>query len=817
MLTGGRDGSRRHAIARDIATRPVGPAGDATVTREPPVAGLVQASCRPRLVAALLVALAGWSTTVDGSSALAAEPQAATRAAPVVAPSGPAAPWLNTALSADARAAAMLARMSLAEKIGLLHTRFGVPMKGQPKPDGSLDSAGFAPGVPRLGLPPLQETDAGLGVANPVNKPFDATPLPSGLMMAATFDPALAVRAGAMIGGEARALGFSVLLGGGADLTRDARGGRNFEYAGEDPLLAGRIAGATIAGTQSRHIVSTLKHFALNAQENGRVMLSATLDEAAFRESDLLAFEIALETGHPGAVMAAYNRVNGTYMSENAALLNGVLKGDWGFAGWVMSDWSATHSTDAAALAGLDQESGVDNDPQVFFDAPLQAAVEAGRVPAARLDDMVRRILRAQIAAGIVDDPPHRGSPIDFAADADVAKQVAENGIVLLKNDRHVLPLAPGTRRLLVVGGHADQGVLSGGGSSQVVPFGAIRAEGEPKGVFYGKPMLYDPSPPVAALRRVLPGTAVTYMNGEDVAAAAQAAASADAVIVVAEQWMNESRDAPNLSLPHGQDALISAVAAANPRTIVVLETGGPVLMPWLASVPAVLEAWYAGARGGEAIADVLAGQTNPSGHLPMTFPAAEAQLPRPTGTDPNSTLSNPGPPPKGPMFSVDYNIEGPDVGYKWFLRTGRRPLFPFGYGLSYTRFAASRLKAVAEDGSVKVAFVLANTGVRTGIATPQVYLDGAAFTRRLVGFERIALRPGESRRVVLRVDPRLAARFDVAAHGWAIAAGRYAVSVRPDALAPGASVAVTMPARAWPARHGAAALKTARLHAERR
>ena len=713
-------------------------------------------------------------------------------------------PWLIKALSPDERASALLAAMTLDEKIGLLHTRFGVPMHGEPAPPGALDSAGFAPGIPRLGLPPMQETDAGLGVANPVEQPFDATPLPSGLSMAASFDPALAEQAGAMIGGEARALGFSVLLGGGVDLTRDPRGGRNFEYAGEDPLLAGSVVGAVIAGTQSRHIVSTLKHFALNAQENGRVVLSSELKEGAARESDLLAFEIALERGAPLSVMTAYNRVNGTYMSENASLINGVLKGDWGFSGWVMSDWSATHSTEKAVLAGLDQESGVDNDPQVFFDAPLKAALEARRVPMARLDDMVRRILRAQIESGVVDDPPVRGVPIDYAADANVAKRVAENGIVLLKNDNRILPLTRATRRLLVVGGHADQGVLSGGGSSQVVPHGAIRAEGEPKGTFYGKPMLYDPSAPLDALRRDLPDAMVTYVGGDDVAAAARAARDADVVIVFAEQWMNESRDAPNLSLPHGQDALIGAVAVANARTIVVLETGGPVKMPWLGAVRGVVEAWYSGARGGEAIADVLSGRTNPSGHLPITFPLKETQLPRPQGTDPASTISNPGEAPKGPMFSVDYNVEGADVGYKWFLRTRRPPLFPFGYGLSYTRFAASGVKAAVASGVIKVAFDIANKGDRVGIATPQVYLDGAPFTRRLIGFKRVLLRPGETRRIAMTIDPRLTARFDTAARGWSVAAERYTFSVRPDALAPGPTATVALPERAWPARHGA-------------
>lgn len=709
----------------------------------------------------------------------------------------------DAASSLDERAQHILDKMTLDEKIGLVQTRFGVPMRHNPKPSGALDSAGFNPGVPRLDVPPLQETDAGLGIADPTNAPSDATAMPSGLALGATFDTKLAFAAAAAIGAEARSMGFSVLLGGAANLIRDPRGGRDFEYLSEDPLLTGVLAGAEVAGAQNQGIVSTLKHFALNAQENGRVMLSADLAEGAARESDLLAFEIALERGRPGAVMTAYNRVNGTYASENAHLIDDVLKGDWRFAGWVMSDWSATHSTETAVLAGLDQESGIDNDAVVYFGAPLEAAIESGRVPMARLDDMVRRILHSQIAAGLVDRRPRPGGAEDFASHARLAETVAERGMVLLKNQDDVLPLKSTIRRLLVIGAHADQGVLSGGGSSQVVPRGAIRYEGEPPGKFYGKPRLFDPSPPLAALRRAAPGIAITFVDGHDPADAARAARGADAVVVFAEQWSNESRDAPNLSLPRDQDALIAAVAAANPKTVVVLETGGPVTMPWLGVVPAVVEAWYPGERGGEAIAGVLLGRVDPSGRLPISFPTNEAQLPRPRGTDPDATTSNPGEAIKGAPFAIDYDIEGADVGYKWLLRTGRAPLFPFGYGLSYTRFSVANVAAHAGNGTIAVGFDVRNDGAREGIDTPQVYLDGAAFTRRLVGFARVALKAGESRHVALTVDPRLIARYDVAAHGWHVAAGRYTISVRPSATGDGAQAAVAVAERSWPARHG--------------
>jgi beta-glucosidase len=693
--------------------------------------------------------------------------------------------------------------MTLDEKIALVHAQFGVPLAGHPLPQGALNSAGFNPGLPRLGIPPLQETDAGLGVANPTNSDYDATAMPAGLALGATFDTRLARDAGAAIGAEARAMGFSVLLGGGADLVREPRGGRNFEYVSEDPLLTGEMAGAEVAGVQSQRIVSTLKHFVLNAQENGRVILNAKLDEAALRESDLLAFELAIERGAPGAIMTSYNRVNGAYTSDNAHLVNDVLKHDWNFPGWVLTDWGGTHSTETAALAGLDQESGEENDILVYFGAPLKAAVMEGRVPVARLDDMVFRMLRAQITAGLFDDPPRPGGAIDFAAHAQLARTVAARGMVLLKNDARQLPLNPQVGRLLVVGGHADIGVMSGGGSSQVVPRGSIRFEGIPAKLFYGKPRLVDPSPPLEALKRELPWTKVTFVDGHDQDAAARQAKDADTVIVFADRWSNESLDLTDLTLPFDQDGLIEKVAAANPHTVVVLETPGGVTMPWLPAVAAVVEAWYPGERGGDAIADVLTGRVNPSGRLPVSFPASEVDLPRLFIPDRSQVASYPKESIELTPFDIDYNVEGADVGYKWFLRTHRAPLFPFGYGLSYTSFAVSDVKARVENGQLDVAFDVKNTGSRAGIDTPQVYLDGGGFTRRLVGWGQVELRPGETRHVEVEVDPRFSARFDAVAHGWRVAAGRYTVSVRQDALSVGPEAEVALGERLLPARHG--------------
>jgi beta-glucosidase len=697
-------------------------------------------------------------------------------------------PWRDAALPPQTRAGLVLEAMTLDEKIKLLHGHVAFPFRGKPKPNGAIGSAGYVEGIRRLGLPALQESDAGLGVANPANvRPGEeATPLPSGLAIAASFNAALAERAGAMIGAEARAKGFNVLLGPGANLTREPRNGRNFEYAGEDPLLSGVIAGATIRGIQNNRIIATLKHFVLNAQETSRHVLSANIAPAAARESDLLAFEIAVAQGRPHAVMCAYNRVNGAYSCENEFLLNTVLKRDWGWPGFVMSDWGAVHSTQKAALAGLDQQSGEEMDSQAFFGQPLKDAVVAGRIPVERLDEMVRRILRSMFASGTVDDPPKPGGFIDYEADAATAQAVAEQGLVLLHNRDGALPLSRGLQRILVIGSHADQGVLSGGGSSQVIPVGGVAVPGLGPPGFPG-PLVYDPSSPAKAIADATSGAHVEYDSGEDRRRAAAAARGADVAIVFARQWTAEMLDLPDLSLPDDQDRLIEAVAAANPRTVVVLETGGPVRMPWLPLTAAVIEAWYPGARGGEAIARALFGEVNPSGRLPMTFPTDEAQLPR-------IKISNGG---DEQTVDVDY-LEGAQVGYKWFDRNGLKPLFPFGYGLSYTTFDYAGLTASVSGSNVTLSVEVRNTGPRRGASVPQFYVrrvDDADFPVRLVGWSKILLEPGETQRVTIEVDPRLLARADAATGVWQIAAGRYVVEAGANAGALPVKTEVTLAA----------------------
>ena len=691
---------------------------------------------------------------------------------------------------ARVRADAIVARMTIDEKISLVHGLFPPFAKGKTREE-LIPSAGHIDAIPRLGIPTLRESDASLGVANQVEqrKGDVATALPSSLATAASFDPEIARTGGAMIGSEARAKRFNVLLAGGVNLTRDPYNGRNFEYLGEDPLLSGEMAGAHIAGVQSNRIVSTIKHFALNAQETGRMVLDARIDEAALRESDLLAFQIAIERGRPGSVMCAYNKINGDYACENDFLLNQVLKRDWHYKGWVMSDWGGVHSTAKAANNGLDQESGQELDKQIFFNS-LKGEVAAGKVKMARLDDMVARYLTGLIETGLFDNPvPDKVQPIPYAKNADVAQRAAEAGIVLLKNDDGILPLGRTAKRIVVIGGRADVGVLSGGGSSQVRSVGGAPVEiplSSGAAMSFAR-VTYHASSPLKALRAAFPGATITFVDGQDKAAAADAAAKADMAIVFATQWTTEAQDVPDLSLPYGQDALIEAVAAAQPKTAVVLETGGPVLMPWLGKVPAVLQAWYPGQRGGEAIANILSGKVNPSGRLPLTFMAAAAQAPRaqPVGLDKLTSLEAQAaadPASAGTYqlksYPVDY-VEGSDVGYRWYERKKQVPLFAFGYGLSYTHFTYRKL-TVTGGKSLSISFEVVNSGKRAGADVPQLYVtrDGSGTPMRLAGFQRVSLKPGEARRVTLTAEPRIVADYDTGLPGWRIRGGTYRVAL---------------------------------------
>ena len=667
-------------------------------------------------------------------------------------------PWMDKTLSPDQRADMLIAQMTLGEKIQLVHgTGWGALRPGAPIPPGSNEGAGYVPGIERLGIPAINMADSAVGVRMAAVESRYATLLPSTLGAAASFDPDAAYLYGSVIGRELRDQGFNMSIGGGVDLIREPRNGRNFEYAGEDPILAGTMAGQLMKGLQAQQVMGDIKHYAFNDQETGRNILNVILDKRAMRETDLLAFQIALKIAQPAGVMCAYNKVNGDYSCENDYLLNQVLKKEWGFQGWVLSDWGGTHSTTKAALNGLDQEMpGGD-----FFGAPLEKAVDSREVPEARLNDMVHRILRSMFACGVIDNPPVRSVTDPFQGLED-AQHIAEESIVLLKNDGDLLPLdAARVTSIALIGSHADVGVLSGGGSAQVDPPGGDPVTHKKGGSPWMHPVWF-PSSPLKYIRAKAPQATVQYDDGADPAAAAKLAKASQVAIVFVNQFMSEGRDAATLGLPDNQDALVSAVAAANPHTIVVIESGGPVSMPWVGNVNGVLEAWYPGIGGAQALAAILFGDVNPSARLPVTFAKSDADLPHPEV--PGIDLK---PPNRPPPFDVNYT-EGLKVGYKWFEAEHKQPLFPFGYGLSYTTYAYSALKADANTRTVS--FTVTNTGRRAGAEVAQVYVTlpsaaGEPF-KRLIAWERVQLKAGESKTVTLPLDPLYLSIFN-AGKGW--------------------------------------------------
>jgi len=682
-----------------------------------------------------------------------------------------------TPTTPDARADAMIAKMTQAQELQMVQGGVTTDLTyGYSVP---LGAAGYVPGIPALEIPELYLADGSVGMGNGVGP---ATALPSSIASAASWDTTEATKYGTVIGTELSDYGINVNLGGNINLTgREPRDGRTFETKGEDPILAGKIAAAHLNAIQALHVIADIKHFAFNDQETGRSTANAIIDDRSGRESDLLAFEIGVKDANVQSVMCSYNLTDGQYDCENSYLLNQVLKHDWNYAGFVMSDWWATQSTVNAANNGLDQEQ-----PNQQYFSTLGTAITDGQVSQSRLDDMVHRILRAMYEVGVFDYP-QKIQPIPAAADAAVAQDIEEQGAVLLKNAANQLPLnAAAVQSIAVIGSNANTAVLSGGGSAQVQPVGGSMTGPQPCPPCWAT-VTWDLSSPMTAIQAKAPNAKVQYADGSDATAAAALAASSQVAIVFVSQWASEGMDETSLNLtdltsatPIDQDALVAAVAAANPNTIVVVESGGPIVMPWLSQVGAVLEAWYPGQSGGPAIADLLFGVTNPSGKLPLTFPASVSQLPRP---------AIPQPPADGSPFAVDYTIEGYNVGYKWYDVKGFTPLFYFGYGLSYTTFSITNGAVVnnlasASKPNFQVTFNLANTGAVAGAEVAQVYLGLPAGLneppRRLVGWQKVPLQPGASQAVTIEVDQNDSSHpmsyWDTTTDAWTVAPGVYTV-----------------------------------------
>jgi beta-glucosidase len=675
---------------------------------------------------------------------------------------------------AQVRAGLLLKRMTQDEKLQFIHSEYqmsAVPGGG----------AGYIQGVPRLGIPDLNMVDSATGSGSTNQK---STTFPATIALAASWDPYLAHDFGARIADQLRDQGFGMGLGGGTNLAREPRGGRLFEYLGEDPVLAGQMLAARTIGTQSHQVIATIKHYDGNEQETGRSGGNTQVDERTLRELYLLPFEIAAKEGRPGSVMCSYNRLNGTYACENPYLLTEVLKKDWGFQGEVQSDWGATHSTAASINAGLDEEEDVGTTVYLTPDLVKQA-IAAKTVSQDRLDEMVRRKLYVMIHAGVLDNPA-KGGTIDFAKYNAFTQAAEEQSIVLLKNDNGQLPLASsGLRKIAVIGAHADTAVLSGGGSGNTrdpvtgnfsgcggLTFGSHTGCG-----WWTNPWLKLDTPIVKAIQTLAPSAQVSFAGNTDqtqpfraytqqeITQAATLASQSDvAIIVVAQPAGEDFGDQQSLSLanPTNQDALVEAVAKANPRTIVIIESGNPVLMPWKDQVSAIVEAWYPGEGGGKAIANVLFGQVNPSGKLPVTFPARDQDTP---------TWGANGAFVTDPVYS-----EKLDMGYRWYDANNITPLYEFGYGLSYTHFSYSGLSVKQGPGhTLTASFTVRNDGRVAGAETAQVYL-GVSYNgespRRLVGFQKVYLKPGEAKPVRVTITERAQSVWDTAHNDWAYVPG---------------------------------------------
>jgi beta-glucosidase len=804
-------------------------------------------------------------------------------------------------------ALALVAQMTLDEKLAMVHGTFD--------PDPTQGEAGYLPGVPRLGVPPLRLTDGPAGVR--VLTPTTAMPAP--ISLAASFSRTNALDYGAVLGRDARARNQDVLLGPMMNLVRVPQAGRNFETLGEDPFLMSELVAPEVRGIQSQGTIATAKHFAENNQEADRQSVDVNVDEQTLHEMELPAFQAAINAG-VGAVMCAYSKVNGTYSCSNATLLTDILRDQWGFGGFVMSDWIATHAA-TDLTAGLDLS--MPGYWQPFFDADLRAAIAAGTIPEAALDHAVARILTVLERFGLlVASPPPRPT-IDVLADADVARRVAEDGAVLLRNERGVLPLDAGavlslavigpTARSLLVGGRGSAHVVgftereqspldalieqAGSGASirfavgddldgVVVPGETLTPDGgapgdhgllrttsgsatqvDPTVDFTGAAALTgppgtswtwtgsiiapasgdydlrlqatgggapDPSTPAAgrsvasmsvdgtpiasitsffglsmSLIRTADGLtnagtvlhleagqphaiSITGNAGDTplsirlawitpelrqarIDEAVAVARSSHTAVVFAYNEGSEGVDRTSLALPGPQDELIAAVAAANPRTIVVLNTGDPVTMPWAGDVAGILEMWYPGQEGGGATASVLLGTAEPGGRLPETFPVSEDDPP--TAASPERY---PG------VDGEEQYSEGIFVGYRWYDAQDIAPLFPFGHGLSYTRFSYSGLSvSPGLDGGLDVSFVVSNTGQRAGVAVPQVYLGAGGAPagvqmaeRALVGFARLELRPGDACLVRVHVGRPQLSYWSPAEHRWVVASGERSIDV---------------------------------------
>jgi beta-glucosidase len=649
-------------------------------------------------------------------------------------------PWVGSSAPISQRVSELLAKMSLTQKVDLLNGA------------GGSSYVGFVPAIGALCIPAMNLEDGPAGVGDGMS---NVTQLPAPVDAAATWDTSAEQLYGQVIGAEQAAKGSTVDLGPTINIVRDPRWGRAFESIGEDPYLNAELGAAEIRGVQSTGVMAQVKHFAVYNQETNRNTPSddAIVSTRAEQEIYLPAFTGAVQQGAASSVMCSYSTINGTYACQNPYLLTSVLRQEDGFSGFVTSDWGATHATAASANAGLNMDMpGSDG----YYGSALASAVSSGSVSTATLNSLVSSVLTELFAFGLFDEPP-TGSPAETATSAanqSDALAIAEEGTVLLKNSGGVLPLSSSDSSIAVIGSDASTGALTaGGGSASVNSSGTIT--------------------PLQGITAAAPsGVTVSYNDGSSDSSAASLAASSSVAVVFVSNYESEGSDLTSIDLSSADNSLISAVAAANPHTIVVLNSGSAVTMPWLSSVAGVMEAWYPGQEDGTAIAALLFGNADPSGHLTVTFPTSLSQVPASTAQQW-----------PGENGTVQYS-EGIDVGYRWYNSQALTPLFPFGYGLSYTSFAFSNLKvgSLVAGGAATVSATVKNTGSRAGADVAQLYVSDPAASGepplQLKGFARVNLQPGASQTVQFQLTQRNLQYWNSSSNAWAVSTGNYGIEV---------------------------------------
>ena len=692
--------------------------------------------------------------------------------------------YLDESQPLEARVEDALSRMTLEEKVKILHAQ------------SKFSSAG----VPRLGIPELWTTDGPHGIRPEVMwDQWDQagwtndsiTAFPALTCLAATWSEEMSALYGKSIGEEARYREKDVLLGPGVNIYRTPLCGRNFEYMGEDPYLAGEMCVPYIREVQKNGVAVCVKHYALNNQEANRHTYDAVVDDRTLYEIYLPAFKAAVQKGGAWSIMGAYNLFEGEHLCHNDRMLNKILKEEWGFDGAVISDWGGTHNTEEAIVNGLDIEmgtgtNGLDSKYGNSYDAyhlasPYYERLRDGRASMEVLDEKVRRVLRLNFRTAMNRNKPYGSicSPEHYQA----ARKIAGEGIVLLKNENNILPInLEKTAKILVVGENAIKKMTVGGGSSSLkareefTPIAGLQAAvGDKAEIVYQRGYVGDL---LRKYNNVDTGIDLTDPRSEEQLIADAVAAAADADIVLFFGGLNKSkgqdaegRDRGSMALPYAQDKVIEALAEVNDNIVVVIVSGNAVEMPWIDKVDGVVESWFLGTQAGHAIADVLLGKVNPSGKLPFTFPVKLED----NGAHALNAYHK-------DSLKVEYK-EGIFVGYRWADKHNIKPLFAFGHGLSYTTFEYGQAKCRKSGQGFKVSVDVTNTGAREGKEIVQLYIGDqeSALERpvkELKGFKKVALAPGETKTVTFEIEKDMLKYYDPAQRGWILEKGKFTAYV---------------------------------------